>query len=106
MAAYDWIRRYWRLDSNPNMPAEQSKEGLYYYYMVFSRALQAFGRDEIKDFKKPDVMHNWRSELIGALAQRVRPNGSWVNEASRWEEASPTLVTCYAVMALTDALKK
>jgi len=106
MAAYDWIRRYWRLDSNPNMPAEQSKEGLYYYYMVYARALQAFGRDEIKDFKKPDVMHNWRAELIGALAKRVRPNGSWVNEASRWEEASPTLVTCYAVMALTDALKK
>lgn len=106
MAAYSWIRRYWRLDSNPNMPAQQSLEGLYYYYMMYARALQAFGRDEIKDFKKPDVMHNWRAELIDALGQRVQPNGSWANEESRWLETNPTLVTCYATMALMDTLKK
>jgi squalene-hopene/tetraprenyl-beta-curcumene cyclase len=105
-AAYDWIRRYWRLDSNPNMPAEQSKEGLYYYYMVYARALQAFGRDEIQDFKDASVKHNWRAELLEKLAAQVKPDGSWVNEKSRWQEASPTLVTCYAVMALQDILKK
>ncbi len=105
-AGYDWIRRYWRLDSNPNMPAEQSKEGVFYYYMLFARALQALGRDEIVDFKDKNVTHNWRVELVNKLNEVVQPNGSWVNETSRWQEKSPTLVTCYTVMALEDALKK
>jgi squalene-hopene/tetraprenyl-beta-curcumene cyclase len=29
VAALDWIKRYWTLDHNPNMPAKQSCEGLY-----------------------------------------------------------------------------
>ncbi|HET6427463.1 MAG TPA: prenyltransferase/squalene oxidase repeat-containing protein, partial [Phycisphaerae bacterium] len=41
-AAFEWIRKYWRLDSNPNMPAVQSRQGLYYYYHVFSKALRAW----------------------------------------------------------------
>jgi len=106
VAAYDWIRRYWRLDSNPNMPAVQSREGLFYYYMVFARALQVLGRDEIPDFRDQSIKHNWRGELVAQLAQLVQPNGSWANEADRWNEGSPTLVTCYAVMALEDVLKK
>jgi squalene-hopene/tetraprenyl-beta-curcumene cyclase len=106
VAAYDWIRRYWRLDSNPNMPMTQSKEGLFYYYMVFARALQTLGRDEIPDFKDQSIKHNWRGELIARLAQIAQPNGAWANESDRWNEGNPTLVTCYAVMALEDAMKK
>jgi len=105
-AAYDWIRRYWRLDSNPNMPNDQSREGLFYYYMVFARALQALGRDEIPDFKDQTVKHNWRVELVDKLNELAQPNGSWINEVSRWQETSRTLVTCYSVMALEDVLKK
>ncbi|MCD6303570.1 MAG: terpene cyclase/mutase family protein [Planctomycetes bacterium] len=105
-AAYQWIRRYWRLDSNPNMPQAHSKEGLYYYYHVFAKALRAWGQDEIPDLRKP-IKHNWRRELIDALAERVRPDGSWVNdEAKRWEEGNAVLATCYSVLALEEALKK
>jgi squalene-hopene/tetraprenyl-beta-curcumene cyclase len=104
-AAYDWIRRYWRLDSNPNMPRVRSKQGLFYYYHVFAKALRAWGQDEIPDLKK--VKHNWRHELADALAERVAPDGSWVNkEASRWEEGNPVLATCYAVLALAEVLEK
>jgi len=103
-AAYKWIRRYWRLDSNPNMPMTQSKQGLYYYYHVFAKALRAWGAPVIAD--AAGRRHNWRHELIDALAQRVRPDGSWVNTADRWHEASPVLVTCYAVLALQEAMKK
>ncbi len=103
-AAYHWIRRYWRLDSNPNMPQARSMQGLYYYYQVFAKALRAWGQDVITD--TDGVKHNWRHEIIGALAERVRPDGSWVNQASRWMEASPTLVTCYAVIALQETLKE
>ena len=104
-AAYAWIRRYWRLDSNPNMPARQSREGLFYYYHVFAKALRAWGQDEITDLK--NVKHNWRHELIDALTERVSSDGSWTNkDASRWDEGNPVLATCYGVLALQAALKK
>jgi squalene-hopene/tetraprenyl-beta-curcumene cyclase len=106
-AAYQWIRNFWRLDSNPNMPQLQSKEGLYYFYQVFAKALRAWGTDEIPDIKKPDVKHNWRNELIDALTERVAADGSWVNkDAKRWEEGNPVLASIYAVMALEEAMGK
>jgi squalene-hopene/tetraprenyl-beta-curcumene cyclase len=105
-AAYQWIRRFWRLDSNPNMPQLQSKEGLYYYYHVFAKGLRAWGVDEIPDIKS-DVKHNWRNELVDAMAERVGADGSWVNkDAKRWEEGNPVLATIYAVMALEEAMGK
>ena len=101
-AAYDWIRRYWRLDSNPNMPRAQSLQGLYYYYHAMAKALRAWGEPVITDAQ--GVAHLWRAELIDALQQRVRPDGSWVNLAMRWEEADPVLATAYAVLALQETL--
>jgi squalene-hopene/tetraprenyl-beta-curcumene cyclase len=104
-AAYAWIRQYWRLDSNPNMPQAQSLQGLYYYYNVFAKALQAWGENEIKD--ADGKSHNWRQELVDALASRVQKDGSWVNkDAKRWEEGSPMLATAYSIMALEETLKK
>lgn len=102
-AAYSWIRRYWGLDSNPNMPDKQSQQGLFYYYQVLAKALRAYGQPIIKDAKNQE--HNWRQELIDALAKRVQPDGSWKNDADRWEEGSPILVTVYCVTALQEAMK-
>ena len=102
-AAYEWIRKYWRLDSNPNMPEAQSRQGLFYYYHVFAKALRAWGQDIIPDAR--GVKHNWRHELIDVLHSQQRPDGSWVNTASRWMEANPVLVTCYSLLALEEALK-
>ncbi len=104
-AAYSWIRRYWRFDSNPNMPKVQSQEGLYYYYQVLAKALRAYGQDRIPSFKDPEVKHNWRHDLIDAIGQRIREDGSWLNEESRWDEGYPVLVTSYCVMALQETLK-
>ncbi|MDY6914577.1 MAG: hypothetical protein SVT52_09000 [Planctomycetota bacterium] len=105
LAAFEWIRTYWRLDSNPNMPRLQSQQGLYYYYHAFAKALRAWGEPIITD--RDGVEHNWRHELIKALERRVRADGSWVNDAApRWEESNPNLVTCYAVLALQETLKK
>ena len=103
-AAYGWIRKYWRLDSNPNMPQTQSFQGLYYYYHAFAKALRAWGEPVITDVG--GRKHNWRHELIDALAKRVSRDGSWTNHADRWHEGSPVLVTCYSVLALQEALKK
>ena len=101
VAAYHWIRRYWRLDSNPNMPAVRSLQGLYYYYHAFAKALRAWGEPIIAD--PEGVEHNWRQELIVALAERVSEDVSWFNDADRWFEGDAVLVTCYAVLTLQEA---
>ncbi len=103
-AAIEWIRRYYTLDHNPNMPAAQSKEGLYYYYHVFARAMHAWGEETITD--SGGLPHLWRSELCEKLLSLQREDGSWVNEADRWYEGNPHLVTAYAVLALQTAMEQ
>lgn len=101
--AFEWIRKHWSLDSNPNLPDKQSKQGLYYYYNAYAKGLRAWGEPIVKDTKGKD--HNWREELVEALKQRVTDKGSWQNDADRWEEGSPILVTAYAMLALEQATK-
>lgn len=101
-AAVEWIRRYYTLDSNPNMPVAQSKEGLYYYYHVFARAMEAFGEETITDHQ--GAPHRWRSELCEKLVTLQHADGSWYNDADRWMEGNPHLVTAYSVLALQTAL--
>jgi len=100
-AALEWIGRYWTLDFNPNMPTRQSAEGLFYYYQVFGRAMQACGEDTITD--QVGREHNWRRELVSKLAEIQRDDGSWVNEADRWMEGHPALTTAYAMLAARAA---
>jgi squalene-hopene/tetraprenyl-beta-curcumene cyclase len=102
-AALGWIQRHYTLDANPNMPGSQSTQGLYYYYHVFARALDAFGEDAIVDHD--GKRHDWRRELCEKLVSLQRRDGSWVNEADRWYEGNPTLVTSYAVLAIQTAAR-
>lgn len=97
-AAWDWIRSYYTLDSNPNMPGEHSKQGLYYFYHVFAKALDAWGEPTLTD--SSGAVHDWRAELCEKLLTLQRPDGSWANEADRWMEDNPHLVTAYAVLSL------
>ena len=101
--AWDWIQRHYTLEHNPNMPEERSREGLYYYYHVFARALQAWGEAEVTDAK--GRAHNWREELCTRLVKLQRPDGSWVNDEDRWYEGNPHLVSAYAILALQVALE-
>ena len=103
-AAYEWIRKYWRLDSNPNMPEAASMQGLFYYYHVFAKGLRAWGRDVIEDTR--GVKHNWRHELIDTLHDKQADDGSWANPEKRWFESNPVLATGYAVLALQEALRQ
>lgn len=100
--AVDWIRRYYTLDHNPNMPHAQSLEGLYYYFHVFAKAMDAWGEEVFVDAR--GASHRWRMELCNALFARQRKDGSWINEADRWYEGNPHLVTSYALLALQTAL--
>lgn len=101
--ALDWIRGHWTLESNPNMPGAQSLEGLYYYYLVLAKAMHAWGEPVFIDAQ--GVRHDWRAELCGQLIRRQRPDGSWVNEADRWHEGNPYLVTAYSLLAIQETLR-
>lgn len=94
-AAYTWICKHYDLKNNPGM----GDSGLYYYYHTFAKALDALGIDEIEDAK--GVKHDWRRELAEELAQRQKPDGSWVNTNSTWMEGDANLSTAFALLALT-----
>ncbi|MCZ6653472.1 MAG: terpene cyclase/mutase family protein [Planctomycetota bacterium] len=102
-AALKWIQQHYTLDHNPNMPNQQSLQGLYYYYHVFARALRAWGEPVITDGK--GVKHSWREDLCRKLIALQNKDGSWVNTADRWYEGNPALVTAYSVLAMQTALK-
>lgn len=93
-AAIDWIRRNYDVESNPGI----GQQGLYYYYHVFAKALNELGDRTIKDAE--GTLHNWRSDLLHALAERQNADGSWINGTDRWYEGDPNLVSAYSLMAL------
>ena len=75
-AAVKWIQAHYDLASNPGMGGS----GLYYYYHLFAKALDATGMKEVTDVD--GTKHDWRSELTAELLKRQRPDGSWVNSDS------------------------
>lgn len=102
--ALSWIRGHYTVDANPGMPTAASQRGLYYYYHTMAKCLDVLGEDRVVD--SAGVAHDWRSDLINALARRQTPDGSWVNENDRWMEGDPDLVTGYALMALSHCRPK
>lgn len=109
VAAYDWIRANYSLDhnpglrDNPNTEMREDKQGLYYYYMTFARALKAWGEPTIE--KTDGTTIDWGNDLVDTLAAAQREDGSWINEADRWSEGDANLVTAYALIALTETLR-
>jgi squalene-hopene/tetraprenyl-beta-curcumene cyclase len=94
-AAIAWIRKHYTLDENPG----QGTAGLYYYYHVFGKSMEALGEDPFLDAQgRP---HDWRADLFAALKKRQRPDGSWANDNSAFMETSPELATAYAILALS-----
>ena len=57
-AAVDWIRRHYTLEENIGM----GKNGLYYYYHTFGKAMDAWGEDPFLD--AAGKKHVWRRDFI------------------------------------------
>jgi squalene-hopene/tetraprenyl-beta-curcumene cyclase len=94
-AAVTWAKKNYSLTENPGL----GDEGLYYYYHLFAKALNALGEPTLTD--DTGKQHDWRAEVIEELAKRQQPDGSWVNKSKKWMEGDPNLVTGYALLTLS-----
>jgi squalene-hopene/tetraprenyl-beta-curcumene cyclase len=99
-AAHDYIRKHYTLDENPGL----GQKGLYYYYHTFAKVLAMLGKPTIAD--AAGQVHDWRADLVEALAKRQHTDGSWVNTADRFMEGDANLVTSYGLLALAHARGK
>jgi squalene-hopene/tetraprenyl-beta-curcumene cyclase len=99
-AAINYIKNHYTLEENPG----QGQRGLYYYYQTFAKAMALVGKPTITDSTGKE--HDWRRELIAALAKRQSDNGSWVNRDDRFMEGDPNIVTSYGILALYAAWQK
>ncbi|QEH34763.1 Prenyltransferase and squalene oxidase repeat protein [Aquisphaera giovannonii] len=93
-AALGYIAKNYTLDENPG----GGQRGLYYYYLMFGRAMGALGKKSFTDAEGKE--HDWKAELAAALARRQDPSGAWANKDDRFMEGDPNIVTSYALMAL------
>ena len=91
----EYCGRFWTLDENPMM----GSQGLYYYYDILARALDASGEKTVGG-------HDWRAELAAKLISLQREDGSWVNDNNRFWEADKALCTSFAMLALELCAKK
>lgn len=98
-AAIAWLAKNYDTKQNPGM----GETGLYYYYQTVAKALDAYGEDT---FVTADgTKHDWRTEFTDQLISVQKENGSWVNDAERWMEGDPNLVTGYTLLALAHLQK-
>jgi squalene-hopene/tetraprenyl-beta-curcumene cyclase len=99
-AVMDWLRANYTVDENPALGAE----GLYYYYLVMSKALALYGADSFQTHDGRTV--KWREDLALKLLNLQHSDGSWVHDNARWWEKDPLLVTAFSLIALEMAYKQ
>ncbi len=99
-AALTWIRKYYTLESNPGL----GDAGLYYYYHLFAKALNAAKLSEFTD--AVGQKHEWRTELVQHLGKLQAADGSWTNSNSKWMESDPNLATVFSLLALSHCKPK
>lgn len=101
--AHDWITKNYTLSENPGL----GKSGMYYYYLTFSRALNAWGPQTIdvagEGTLKP-VTRDWANDLIDQLATMQNADGSFKTIDGKWMEDNQVLVTAYGLLALQHAV--
>lgn len=101
--ALDWIRRNYTLEENPGL----GTDGMYYYFVTFSRAMDAWGMATITT-ENPDgssgESRDWANDLIDRLAGLQNEDGSFQVLDDRWMEDNPVLITAYALLALQYAI--
>jgi squalene-hopene/tetraprenyl-beta-curcumene cyclase len=101
VAAYNWIKKNYTLETNPGTGL---KDGIFYYYYAYAQAMAAMGDAEVIDGN--GQKHNWRNELATKLLALQSADGSWVNkDSSRFMQDNANLVSGWAVNALNFTLR-
>jgi squalene-hopene/tetraprenyl-beta-curcumene cyclase len=98
-AVAKWIRDNYTVDENPGM----GQKTVYYYYMVFAKALQALGEPTIVDARGRS--HNWRQDLGRKLLALQHADGYWVNDVKDELQDNKVLVTAFTMSAIHAILK-
>jgi squalene-hopene/tetraprenyl-beta-curcumene cyclase len=98
-AVAKWIRDNYTVDENPGM----GQKTVYYYYMVFAKALQALGEPTIVDARGRS--HNWREDLGRKLLSLQHADGYWVNDVKDELQDNKVLVTAFTMNAVQAILK-
>jgi squalene-hopene/tetraprenyl-beta-curcumene cyclase len=94
-----WISNNYTVDENPGM----GQKTVYYYYMVFAKAMQAIGEPVITDARGRN--HNWREELGRKLLSLQHPEGYWVNTVPDEMQNNKVLVTTFTMTAIQAILQ-
>jgi squalene-hopene/tetraprenyl-beta-curcumene cyclase len=103
-SALEWLKKNYAVDRNPGFTKDKDQQALYYYYHTMAKCLAVLGDDYFVDAS--GTKHDWRKEIAEALAKRQKADGSWINDADRWMEGDPNLVTAYALMTLSHCKPK
>jgi squalene-hopene/tetraprenyl-beta-curcumene cyclase len=102
-AAMEWISRNYSLTENPGA----GQDGLYYYYVVFARAMQANGQPRVRvvNADGSSQERRWAEDLVAQLATLQEADGSFrpMKDGARWMEDNKVLITAYALIALEAA---
>ncbi len=100
--ALRWIEHNYTLAENPGM----GEQGLYYYFVTFARALDAWGEPTIERATDgtPEP-RDWANDLIDRLAELQQPDGSFEVRHERWLEDDPVLISAYSLIALRHAVR-
>ena len=102
VAARAWISRNYTLEENPGV----GTDGLYYYFVVFAKAMAAYGEPRITAISadgKSEV-RVWRDDIAARLATLQQADGSFKTVDDRWMENNPVLIAAYAMNALALAV--
>lgn len=98
--AMTWVEENFSLDDNVNL----GKKGLYYYYVMMSKALDAYGEEKI--ITKDGRIHYWAKELAEKIIKLQNADGSFSNKDEQdWLEGDQVLVTSYMLKTLSICYK-
>jgi squalene-hopene/tetraprenyl-beta-curcumene cyclase len=106
-AAVDWVRKNYSLEVHPGFAYDEAKRGhlrgLFYYYVLMARALDAYGENPFVTFD--GKKHDWPREMAEQFLKSIQESKLWKNANSAWYEGDPVLVTSY-VLITCDVLFK
>ncbi len=106
-SAVDWVRKNYSVEVHPGFPFDaaqrQHQRGLYHYFLVMSRALDALGENPFETFD--GKKHNWANEIGEQFVKLVKDSKMWQNENPAWFEGDPVLTTSYVLVTCNTLLR-